>query len=317
MKYHKFNNGDQIPLLGLGTWKSAPGDVYSAVREAIKAGYRHIDCAHIYENEAEIGRAIKDAISDGEVKREELWITSKLWNNSHGKDNVIPALQKTLADLQLDYLDLYLIHWPVPLKEDKKFAMVASHFYSLEERPISDTWKGMEQAVEQGLTKHIGVSNFSIKKLKDLVANSNIKPEVNQVELHPFLQQKEMLDFCSQENILLTAYSPLGSKDRAANMKGKDEPNLLNNSVIDEIANNRNLSSAQVLLAWAVNRGTAVIPKSVNPERIMENLKAADIILGEKNMDRIDLLDKHFRFINGKFWAVPGSGYTVENLWDE
>jgi len=317
MKFFTFTNGDKIPLMGLGTWKSAPGEVYGAVREAIKVGYKHIDCAFIYENEAEIGLAIKDAISDGEVKRDELWITSKLWNNSHGKDNVIPALKKTLADLQLDYLDLYLIHWPVPLKEDKTFAMSPTHFYSLEERPISDTWKGMEDTVEQGLARHIGVSNFSVKKLKDLITNSNIKPEVNQIELHPYLQQNDMLEFCNKENILLTAYSPLGSKDRAATMKAKDEPNLLGSSTLSEIANNLNISSAQVILAWALKRGTAVIPKSVNSERIKQNLAAADIELGAKNMDRIDLLDKHYRFINGKFWAVPGSGYTVENLWDE
>ncbi len=317
MKFHTFSNGDQIPLLGLGTWKSTPGDVYGAVREAIKAGYRHIDCAYIYENEAEIGLAIKDAISDGEVKREELWITSKLWNSSHGKDNVIPALKKALADLQLDYLDLYLVHWPIPLKEGVKFPMMASQFYSLEERPIANTWEGMESAIEQDLTKHIGVSNFSVKKLKDLISNSKIKPEVNQIEAHPFLQQKEMLDFCHQENILVTAYSPLGSKDRAAGLKAKDEPDLLGNSLINEIANNHNISPAQVLLAWAVNRGTAVIPKSVNPERIKQNLAAADIVLGEKNMERIDLFDKHYRFINGRFWAVPRSGYTYENLWDE
>lgn len=317
MKYHKFNNGDEIPLLGLGTWKSSPGEVYGAVREAIKAGYRHIDCAAIYENEAEIGLALKDAISDGDVKREELWITSKLWNSGHGKNNVIPALQKTLADLQLDYLDLYLIHWPIPLKEDRKFATLSSHFYSIEERPIENTWEGMEQAIKQGLTRHIGVSNFSSKKLKKLIENATIKPEVNQIELHPYLQQNEMLEFCKKENILLTAYSPLGSKDRAPAFKGKDEPNLLANPTIDEIANNRNISSAQVLLAWAVNRGTAVIPKSVNRKRIQENIAAADIILGEKNMDRIELLDKHFRYINGKFWAIPGSGYTLENLWDE
>ena len=196
MKFFTFNNGDKIPLLGLGTWKSAPGEVYGAIREAIKAGYRHIDCAFIYDNEAEIGLAIKDAISDKEVTREELWITSKLWSNSHGKDNVIPALKKTLADLQLDYLDLYLIHWPIPLKEDKTFAMSSKHFYSLEERPISATWEGMEMTVEQGLAKHIGVSNFSVKKLTELIANSKIKPEVNQIELHPYLQQTEMLEFC-------------------------------------------------------------------------------------------------------------------------
>lgn len=317
MKYYTYNNGDKIPMLGLGTWKSSTGDVYGAVSEAIKAGYRHIDCAFIYENEAEIGLAIKDAISDGIVTRKELWITSKLWNNRHGKDNVIPALKKTLGDLQLDYLDLYLIHWPVPLKEEFNFPMSPKHFYSLNERPVSNTWQGMEMAVEQGLTKHIGVSNFSVKKLRDLIANSNIKPEVNQIELQPYLQQNKMLEFCKQENILLTAYSPLGSKDRPAPMKAKDEPDLMTNPVIVEIAKSSNVSPAQILLAWAVNRGTSVIPKSVNPERLKQNLQAAEIEVNADTMKKIAQLDRHYRFINGRFWAVPGSGYTYENLWDE
>lgn len=317
MKYYKFKNNDKMPMLGLGTWKSASGDVYGAVREAIKAGYRHIDCAFIYENEAEIGLALKDAISDGDVTRQELWITSKLWNNRHGKDNVIPALKKTLEDLQLDYLDLYLIHWPVPLKPEVGFPMSPKHYFSLDEMPISETWKGMELAVEQGLTKHIGVSNFSIKKLKDLMANCKLKPEVNQIELQPYLQQNAMLEFCKKENIMLTAYSPLGSKDRAPGMKAKDEPDLLADPVILEIAKGIDAAPAQVLIAWAINRGTSVIPKSVNTARIKQNLQASNIELSTDDMAKISKLDRHYRFVNGRFWAMAGSGYTYENLWDE
>ncbi len=304
-------------MLGLGTWKSSTGEVYGAVSEAIKIGYRHIDCAFIYENEAEIGLAIKDAISDGTVTREELWITSKLWNNRHGKDNVIGALKKALEDLQLDYLDLYLIHWPIPIKEQFKLPMSPKHFYSLEERPVLNTWQGMEMAVEQGLTKHIGVSNFSVKKLKKLIENSNIKPEVNQIELQPYLQQKEMLEFCKQENILLTAYSPLGSKDRPPTMKAKNEPDLMTDPVIVEIAKSLDVSPVQILLAWAVGRGTAVIPKSVNPERLKQNLQTIEIELNMDALEKVNKLKKHYRFLNGRFWTVAGSGYTYENLWDE
>lgn len=316
MKSFTFKNGDQMPLLGLGTWKAVAGEVYGAVREAIKIGYRHIDCAFLYNNEAEIGLAIKDAISDGEVTREELWITSKLWNNSHGKNNVIPALKRTLADLQLDHLDLYLIHWPIPLKENLLFPRSADDFYSLDEKPIANTWEGMEEAVELGLTKHIGVSNFGAKKLRDLIGNSKIKPEVNQVEMHPYLQQNELYEFCKKEEILLTAYSPLGTGSIDNNPQIASDMVLLNSSLISEIANNINKTTAQVCIAWAIKRGTAVIPKSVNPERLAQNFAAAGINLSSTNMERIELIDKNHRYVDGEFWAVQGSGYTIENIWE-
>jgi alcohol dehydrogenase (NADP+) len=317
MKKLLFANDDVMPALGLGTWKSNPGEVYDAVIEAIKIGYRHIDCAMIYGNETEIGKAINDAIGNGLVKRENLWITSKLWCNSHGKDNVIPALQSTLSDLQLDYLDLYLIHWPVAIKPHIIFPEKGEDFVSLKELPISETWKGMEEAIELRLTRHIGVSNFSIKKLRELSADAKVKPEVNQIELHPLLQQPDMLAYCSEENIHLTAYSPLGSKDRIAQMKAENEPNLFVNPVISKIAKAHDCSSAQVLISWAIERGTSLIPKSVNPGRLKQNFESSNIRLSESDMNQIAKLDKHFRYVNGAFWAIPGSPYTVAGLWDE
>src|SRR5262249_5541174 len=155
-----FANNDHMPILGLGTWKSARGEVYAAVREAIRLGYRHIDCAPVYGNEEEIGTALRDAMREDRLTRKDLWITSKLWNNAHGRDNVASALKKSLHDLGLDYLDLYLIHWPIPLRPGATFPTTAADFVSPTETPIASTWAGMEAAVGAGLTRHIGVSNF-------------------------------------------------------------------------------------------------------------------------------------------------------------
>ncbi|KAF0805931.1 aldehyde reductase [Alcanivorax xiamenensis] len=312
-----FENGDTLPIIGLGTWKSQPGEVHQAVREALRAGYRHIDCAHIYGNEKEVGQALNEALSAGEVRREELWITSKLWNSAHAPEEVAPALRQTLSDLGLDYLDLYLIHWPVAHKPGVIFPHSGEDLLSLEERPIAATWATLEALVDDGLTRHIGVSNFSIRKLQALLETARIKPAMNQIELHPYLQQNSMLEFCHANGVHLTAYSPLGSFDRPEAFKAADEPVLLEDPVIMEIAERHQASPAQVLIRWATQRGTAVIPKSVNPERLRQNLAAADLELDGGDMDRIAALDKHRRYVSGANWAQPGSPYTLENLWDE
>ena len=269
-----FENGDKIDAIGLGTWKSAPGKVGDAVKTALKVGYRHIDCAAVYGNEKEVGEALQQSFSEYDIKRKDVWITSKLWNTAHKPDDVIPALKQTLSDLQLEYLDLYLIHWPIAFKPGLEgFPQSDDDYLSLDEVPIVETWKAMLEAKEQGLIKHAGVSNFSIKKLKNLSAKTDDAPEMNQIELHPYLQQDNMLDYCKDNGIHVTAYSPLGSSDRPDSMKADDEPSLLENEVIHDIADKHDATPAQVLIKWAVERDTIVIPKSTNAGRIEENLK--------------------------------------------
>ena len=315
-KAHTFANGDAMPLLGLGTWKSDPGDVYAAVREAIRIGYRHIDCAALYGNEAEIGQALHDAIRDGEVTRQDLWITSKLWSNAHGRGNVEPALRKTLKDLGLEYLDMYMIHWPIPLKPSAVLPGSAADFLPPAEAPIHATWAGMEAAARAGLTRHLGVSNFSAKKIRELLPHCELKPEVNQVELHPLLQQTDLVATCSSVGIHTTAYAPLGSGDRPAFVKAPDAPVLLEDPVIRSIADAHQRTPAQVLIAWHLGRGISAIPKSVTPARLRENFAANELELTPADLERIAALDRGYRLIAGAFWVVEGTPWTLQTIWD-
>jgi len=309
------------PALGLGTWKSSPGEVGGAVRCALELGYRHIDCASIYGNQAEIGLALASAFRDGVVQRDQLWITSKLWNDCHEPQQVRTALLRSLADLGLEWLDLYLIHWPVAHRHGVLMPSQGRDLVSLAEQPLAATWAAMEELVEAGLVRHIGVSNMGIAKLEQLMATARIRPEHNQVERHPYLQQNALLEFCHQHSIGVTAYAPLGSPPSGSPPSGTPSPespaSLFTDPVITAIAKAHGASPSQVLLAWGLATGTAVIPKSVRRARLASNLAATALQLSNEELQRIAGLDRQHRFVDGGFWALPGGPYRRTELWDE
>ncbi|MFA6424183.1 MAG: aldo/keto reductase [Candidatus Magasanikbacteria bacterium] len=306
MNYITLNNGQKMPVLGLGTWKSPKDKVGEAIKYAIlECGYRHIDCASIYGNEKEIGVAFQEIFSSGKVKREEVFITSKLWNDFHGKDDVELACKKTLSDLQLEYLDLYLVHWGVASPNQSGSEPVDENGVLIT-APVSiqETWQAMEKLVSDGLVKAVGVANFTGPMLVDLMTYATIIPAVNQIELHPYNQQIKLVEFCKYKNIVVTAYSPLGSP--ANNKRQEDPPRLLDDEKINDLAKKYNKTPAQILIRWAIQRDTIAIPKSVNSDNIKNNINVFDFNLSVDEMSELVKLDKRYRFVNPyEWWRIP------------
>ncbi|KAJ4286807.1 hypothetical protein N0V90_013059 [Kalmusia sp. IMI 367209] len=297
--------GIEQPPIGFGTWnlKESPENTTNAVSFAIGTGYRQIDCAAAYGNEEAVGKGIHKGLEENGLKRENIWVTSKLWNDHHAPDRVEAGLNQTLQDLNLDYLDLYLMHWPVGKGPDDK-----KHHYD-----FVKTWHAMSKLLKTGRVRHIGISNFSPAQLKKLIEHSYVKPAVHQMELHPYLPQARWIYAHKAHGIAVTAYSPLGNmnptygdRSRRSVTTQSKAPLLLDNETIKYIAEKRDCSPAQVVLAWGISRGTSVIPKSKHERYIEENLGATKCVLETDDLAQIDELGEHpVRFNNpSKGWGV-------------
>lgn len=302
----KLKTGDEIPSVGLGMWKVDPDIIPNLVQEAIKAGYRHFDNACDYGNELQVGEGLQAAYDAGLCQREDLWLTSKLWNTFHKAEDVREGCVKSLLDLQTDYLDLYLIHFPIALDYvpietryppgwffDTDAAEPKMHPIDV---TIRETWEAMQELVKDGLVKNIGVCNFNVSLIRDLKSYAEIPPAVLQVELHPHLTQQKLLRFCQEQEIAVTGFSPFGASSYVSIGMAEENESLLDDATIGEIANSHDRSPAQILLRWGVQRGTAVIPKTSKVERLAENLSLFDFELSHDEMYTIDALNRDRRY---------------------
>ncbi|MRG85105.1 aldo/keto reductase [Salinibacillus xinjiangensis] len=263
MNYITLNNGVKMPQLGFGVWQVENDQATTAVSKALEVGYRSIDTAMIYQNEKGVGKAIHDA----SVPREDLFITTKVWNSDQGYENTLRAFDESLERLGLDYVDLYLIHWPTPEFDD-----------------YVDTYKAMEKLYHDGRVKAIGVCNFEIEHLERLLNECEVKPVLNQIECHPFLAQNEIKEFCAKHDIFVEAWSPLDQGGEA-----------LRDEVVNKIAESHQKTPAQVVLRWHLQNNTIVIPKSVTPSRIEENFNVFDFELTAEEMEQINQLNRDRR----------------------
>ncbi|XP_077325251.1 aldo-keto reductase family 1 member C1-like [Lithobates pipiens] len=301
------NDGHKIPVIGFGTYapeQYTKEQAEEATKVAIDVGYRHIDGAFIYGNEAQVGRAINAKIADGTVKREDIFYTGKLWLTNHAPERVRPALEGSLKDLGLDYMDLFLIHTPVefkpgdnPMPKDENGKLI---FHNTD---IPDTWKALEACKDAGLVRSIGVSNFNRKQL-ELILNApglKYKPVCNQVECHIYLNQGKMLEFCKSKDIVLVGYSVLGSS-RAEGWVNQNTPQMLEDPVLKEVAKQIGRTVAQVAMRYLLQRGIVIVAKSFTPERIKQNFQLFDFELSCEDMKKLDGLNKNFRYLSLDSW---------------
>ena len=312
--------GARMPAIGLGTFGSdhvSADRIAEAVKAAARFGYRHFDCASVYGNEAEIGGALAEVMAAG-VKREELWITSKLWNDKHSPPDVIASCEKSLADLRLSYLDLYLVHWPFPNFHAPGCDVTAR---SKDARPYihanyMKTWAAMEELNKRGLVRHIGTSNMTIPKLKLVLRDAKIKPAANEMELHPHFQQPELFQFVRANGMMPIGYSPLGSPHRPERDRTPGDTSPTEDPAILRIAERHHVHPAVVCIKWAVQRGQTPIPFSANPKNIFSNLLGvtSDPLTAEE-MREIAALDRNCRLIKGQVFLWK-EGQSWEALWD-
>lgn len=315
-----FYNGAQIPVVGLGTFGSdnyTPDQVAAAVKQAIKLGYRHLDCASIYGNEKEIGGILKEVFAEGIVKREELWITSKVWNNMH--QDVIGSCQRSMADLGVDYLDLYLVHWPFPNHHAQGVTVDSRdpHAVPYIHENYMKTWRDMEKLVVMGLVKNIGTSNMTIPKMELLLRDCVIKPVVNEMEMHPHFQQPELFDYLASKDIRAIGFCPIGSPGRPDRDKTPEDTIPMEDPLIIAIAEKHGIHPAIVCVKWAAQNGQMPIPFSVKPEKFMTNLRCVtEDPLTDEEMASIKTINKRNRFIKGQVFTWV-SARDWNDLWDE
>ena len=303
---HPVGADGEMPVIGLGLWKIDRDQVADAVVEAIRAGYRHLDSACDYGNEKQVGEGIRRAMEEGLCTREELWVTSKLWNTYHHPDHVIMAMDQTLEDLGLDYLDLYLVHFPIALEfvpfetryppewvhdPDDDLPMMKPAAV-----PLQDTWRAMETLVDSGLARHIGVCNYGVSLMRDLINYARIAPAVLQIESHPYLTQEKLIRFCAEQDVAVTAFSPLGALSYLELGMAEQAESVLQKPDVIAIADRLGKTPAQVVLRWGVQRGTSIIPKTSKPERLVENAALFDFELTAADMAAISALNRNQRF---------------------
>jgi len=291
------NNGVHMPLLGLGTFLAKPGEVEKAVKIALQIGYQHLDCAEDYNNQKEIGIALSEVFAEGKISRKDVFITSKLKPNFAHPDKMLAQFKSTLADLQLTYLDLYLIHQPVPCVDHPTIPniLVAGRGVS-----IQQVWKKLEEIHDTGLVKSIGVSNFPTILINDLINYARIKPVINQIELSPYLTQKKHIQFCRSHGVELTSFGALGAPGLFTN----DQP-ILSNPVVLDIAAKKGKTPAQILIRFQIEGKVPVIPKSADPNRIAENFNVWDFSLNEEEMNALDGLNQNRRLFEQDLHGVP------------